>query len=274
MLFRRHQLFAVVDPRGFRGRRFHGHHADGFRGPRDDVGQVVLALRIARGELGHGLAQEGGGPGVDAGVHLVDFALGGPGVLVLDHIADFARVVAHHAAVAGRIGHHRGQHGQATGLLRLANQRGQGFSAQERHVAVHDGDQSVEVGQRFQAQADRVASALLLLLLDHRNAVRPETLVEGLLHLILLMPEHGHDGRGAEVASALDRVRHHGNPQQGVKHLVLGGIHAGSLPRSQDQTGEAIDMETLRGFPNLPAMVRGRQSRPAPRATWTTTRFH
>jgi RimJ/RimL family protein N-acetyltransferase len=35
----------------------------------------------------------------------------------------------------------------------------------------------------------------------------------------------------------------------------------------------ATDMETLEGFPSLPAMVRGRQSRPAPHATGRTAEF-
>ena len=147
-LFRRDQLFAVVDPRHFLGRDIDRIHADGGRCLRHDVGQVVLGLGVARGKLGRGFAQKLRRGGVNAGVDLGDTALGIACVLVLDHPDNFPRVVAHDAPVARGIAHHRSQHGQPAALLGLRDQRGQGFRAQERHVAVQDHHQPVEIGQR------------------------------------------------------------------------------------------------------------------------------
>ena len=82
-----------------------------------DLGQVVFALRVVGRELGRGLAQELDRCGVNPSVDLGDAVLGVGGVLVLDHIADYARVVADHPAVAGRIADHGGQHGQAAAAV-------------------------------------------------------------------------------------------------------------------------------------------------------------
>ena len=70
---------------------------------RDDVGQVVLALRVVVPERASHVRQLRGRRGHDAGVDLADRALARRRVLLLDDLPHRAARIAHDAAVAGRV---------------------------------------------------------------------------------------------------------------------------------------------------------------------------
>ena len=101
------QLLAIVDAADVLEGGFDRRDADAARRARDDVGQVVLALRVAGAEPERRLAEEIGRPAVDAGVDLGDRTLVGRRVLLLDDADHVPALVAQDAAVAGGVGRGR-----------------------------------------------------------------------------------------------------------------------------------------------------------------------
>jgi hypothetical protein len=87
-------------------------HALADRQP-DDVGQVVLALRVVVAQRRQPAPERRGRRGDEAGVDLADGAFLVRGVALLDDAQDVAVVVAHDAAVAARIVQVLGQHAEA-----------------------------------------------------------------------------------------------------------------------------------------------------------------
>ena len=110
------ELQLVVDAEDF------GHRRRNQRGDRhlvahrhrNDIGEVVLALRIAVLEFAEPAAQPLHRHRHDTGVALSDLAFARGGILLLDNAADFAARIAHDATVARRILEHDRE--QAHGL--------------------------------------------------------------------------------------------------------------------------------------------------------------
>ena len=232
------QLAAIVDAGHLLFVDQDGRRPDAAGGALDDVGQVVLALRVLRHQLGHRLAQKIDGRGVDAGVDLVDLALGRRGVLVLDDAGHLPLAVADHPPVAGGVRHPRAQHGQPLGLHRLVDQRGQGLALQHGHVPVEDDDDPVPLRERLDAQLHGVTGAALLGLLDHGHGPRPVARHQLAFDRLDLVAQHGDDGRRLELPRALDGIGDEGGAQQPVQHLGAGGVHAGPLARGEDQASD------------------------------------
>src|SRR5262245_20574715 len=88
------QLLAIVDAGDVAEVGLDRRDADALRGARDDVGQVVLALRVGGAETQHGLAEEVRRPAVDTRVDLRDGLLVRRRVLLLDHADHVAALVA------------------------------------------------------------------------------------------------------------------------------------------------------------------------------------
>ena len=74
-----------------------------WRSTADDVGEVVLALRVLGAEPAQRGREQPAAEAVDRRVHLVDRELVGRGVGLLDDAVDAAVRVAHDAAVAGGV---------------------------------------------------------------------------------------------------------------------------------------------------------------------------
>ena len=96
----------------------------------DDVGQVVLALGVVGRDPPQGRAEQVAPEAVDGGVDLLDGPLLRGGVGLLDHPGDQPVLVADQPAVAGGLGHVRGEDGGAVaaGLVE-GDQRGRASRA-------------------------------------------------------------------------------------------------------------------------------------------------
>ena len=116
---------------------------------RDHVGQVELLLRVVGPQPAQRRAQRRDVEGVHAGVDLANGLLRRRGVGLLDDADDLTVLGAQDAAVTGRIGQRRGQHGRGgrLGAVR-GDQVGQRVGVQQRDVARgHDDDAGEVVGQ-------------------------------------------------------------------------------------------------------------------------------
>ena len=142
------------------GWRGHHRHALG-HGHGDDVGQVVLALRVVVLQRGDPALQRRGGRGHHAGVDLAD-ARAAPALASLCSTMPrtLAGSVAQDAAVAGGVGQFDGQQRQLLAAAG-AGQRGGGVGADQRHVAVEDQRGRRAVVQRRHGLLDGMAGAEL-----------------------------------------------------------------------------------------------------------------
>ena len=188
----------------------------------DDVGQVVLALGVVIGQAIQPGFERRGGRGQNAGVDFFDRALRFGGVLVFDDRADLAIVIAHDAPVAGRILKNLGEHGNplAAGVEQLF----QGFGLHQWHVAIkHQGDiiLAVFLEQRLGLQ-HRVASAELWLLQHETQLGRAGV---GVLNLFRTMADDDHDLVGVQRPGAVEHMREHRAPGNGVQDLGKIGLH-------------------------------------------------
>ena len=144
-------------------------HVAGLAQHADDVGEVVLALRVL------GLRRRSAGASrprrkqkIDGFTSSIASSFGGVGLL--DDALDVAVGVAHDAPVARGVVDAGGEHGgRGVGEPVLGGERGERLRAQQRDVAVDDEQVvfTVEVvGERGEADAHRVAGAALHALLD------------------------------------------------------------------------------------------------------------
>ena len=244
------ELLAIVDPGDVAKVGLDGGDADPLGGARDDVGQVVLPLRVARRQPGGRLAEKIDRAAVDAGVHLGDGALLRRGVLLLDDADHVAPLVAQDPAVAGRIGRRRRHHRQAAVAARGPHQRRQRLAPEERHVAVEHQDQLTgEPLQGRHRQLDRVAGAALLGLLDDGHRVGPEPRAQRRLDGRPLVTEHGDHRIGAERPRQLDRIGAERAAENLVQHLGARGAHPRPLPRREhDRRQPAADRASTLGI--------------------------
>ena len=112
-----------------------GHHRHAFRHRQgDDVGQVVLALRIAVAQRRQPARQRRGGCHQDAGIDFADRLFGIVGVLLLDD-ARHQSLASDDAAIALRVVDVRGEQRQRV-LARRCDQALQRSHTRQRHVAV------------------------------------------------------------------------------------------------------------------------------------------
>ncbi len=102
------ELHFVVDAEHFRlRRRNHRIHLETCaHGHDDDVGKVILALRVVVLQVGQPFAQRRRRHRHESGIDLANGAFFSVRILLLDDAHDIAGVVANDAAVPGRIGEH------------------------------------------------------------------------------------------------------------------------------------------------------------------------
>ena len=206
---------------------------------RDDVGQVVLALRVGVRQLGQPLLEPRGRRGHDAGVDLGDLALQRRRVLLFDdgpHQANAVGVagldVAHDAAVAERVGQIDGQQREVlAGAGR--DQRAQRLGADQRHVAVEHQRDAV-VGQHRHRLLHRVAGAELRHL-AHEFALRAgERGFDG------FRPVAGDDDalRWRQRLGGGEHVGQQRLPAERVQHLRARRPHPRAFARGHDHDAE------------------------------------
>ena len=223
-----------------------GDGAAGLPGVADDVGEVLLALRVVSGQRGQAFPERGGVEGVDAGVDLTDGPLGLVRVLLLDDAQQGAGFVADDAAVPGRVVHLGGQDGDGVGVgfvdFDEARDR---LGGQQRHIAVGDDDGSGEVlGQLGQRAFGGASGARNFVLVGDEQG-----------------PLGGH-GKGVEVGDELialvaddddemfrrgsgrccDGVMKQGASADGMHHLGKSRLHSSALARCQDDDGGRMSL--------------------------------
>ena len=137
---------------------------------RDDVGQVVLALRVMRNKLRDPTGEEGGRRGDEAGVDLVDRTLRRRRVAILDDRCHAARAVSHDAPEPARFGHARRQNTDVA-TPRMIDNRRKPCGGRERHVGQTHQRHSV-VGHRLQRHARSIAGAARRLLTNEDDVGR------------------------------------------------------------------------------------------------------
>src|SRR5450432_1573775 len=239
------ELLAVIDARDVARVGLYSGDADRARGDGDDVGQVVLALRVLGDEPGRRLSQEVRGRGVDAGVDLGERALVGRRVLLLDDTYDVAARVTHDAPVARGVGRRRRDERETFVATRGPHERLQRLPPQQRHVAVQHEHDPTKALERRHREAHGVARAALLGLLDDGDRVGAEARREHTLDERQLMPEHGDDGRRPQLAREAHGVRDERAPEQLVQHLRARRAHARALARREDDRGDGTLVRVL-----------------------------
>ena len=170
------ELDPVVDAGGLRrvrgGQRLHRLTVTDQQ--RDDVRQVLLALRVVGRQPFEGVPQVTGRKGVDAGRYLTDLTGDRVGVALFDHLAHrpVTGPLTHHPAVSGGIvDNGREQGGRGVVLVMQVEECSERLRTQQRRIARYDhhgvtGRQLPRRVQCLQRHPHRVAGAQLLLL-DH-----------------------------------------------------------------------------------------------------------
>ena len=206
-------------------------------GQGQDIGEVLFALGVVRGDVDQRVAQDGGVEGVDAGVDLTDFAFGAGGVLVFADSRDGSVFCAEDATVAGGVLEHGGEDGDGVALgLVGGDELAEQAAGEQRDVAVRDHDRSaqpslgVERVERFQCRLDRAAGAGHIVLV-HNQGFRIEGGDVG-GHEVAFMPDHQGQLAGADTAGRLERVADQRAAADLMENLGGTGFHPGTGPCS------------------------------------------
>ncbi len=201
-------------------------------GQTDDVGEVVLALRVVVGDSAEPALERRSRGDQDAGVHLTDRALFGRRVFVFDD-ADHASVAAHDAAIAGRIAHLDRQ--QRHGAFRRLDQSIERGVLGERHVAVQHQRRPAIVQMRDRL-LHRMAGAQLRLLLDplDRQAGQHRMRGHGVAYGLAAVSVYDDDLLRMQVPGRHHHVAKQRDARQRMQHLRAVGLHALALSGSED----------------------------------------
>ena len=176
----------------------------------DDVGEVVLALRVLGVEAPQGGGQQAAPEAVDRRVDLGDLELGVVGVGLLHDAVDAAAGVAHDAPVSGRVVELGGEDGgRGVGQAVLGGELGERLGPQQRGVAGEDEDVvfavEVEAGPG-EADAGRVAGAALEALLDELDRdLGGELLLDRLGHRLGAVADDDHDAGQRQLHQPVER---------------------------------------------------------------------
>ncbi len=235
---RRGQLDAVVDAGGLVG----GHGDRGDRRAlvdqdRDDVGQVLFALRVVARERTDRAAQLLVVEGIDAGGDLGHGELVRCRVLVLDHPRHRTVRGTDDPAVPGRVVDDAGQHRRGPGAV-LVHQRLQRVRRQQRGVAGHHDDRAVRGGgNRLEREPNGVTGAVLLGLQDGDGLGRD--LREVVADLVGAVADHD-DGVGrVQWRGGGEHMPEHRASGEAVQHLgQRRGLHPGALTGGQHDHGK------------------------------------
>ncbi len=215
-----------------------GAHRDAAApGHGDDVGEVLLALRVVGADLGERRPQQRRVEGVDAAVDLADGPLLVGRVLLLDDGGDRPGVVAQEPAVAGRVIHRRGDdRHRVTARLVHRDELVQHLRAEQGHVAVGDDDGAGEVvGQGLEAALDGSARALDVVLVgdEHVGVVLEHVLGDP----VAFVAHDDDEVLRTDPACCPQGVPDEGAPSDRVQHLRDRGLHACALTSGEDDHG-------------------------------------
>ena len=210
-------------------------------GDPDHVGQVELTLGVVVGQPRQRADEELGVEGQDPGVDLGDLALVGRGVLLLHDRLDVALAVAHHAAVAERVGHQAAEDAdRLLGRPVLGHEVPEALALQQRRVAGGHDHRAVRRTARLDGHPDRAARAIEGLL-DRQHGVgdqRPDVRAD----LLALVADHGHHPVRLEGLHGRQDVPDHAPSADVVQHLDRLGLHPRAAPGREDDDGQLISI--------------------------------
>ena len=230
----RRELHTIVDAEHLFD-RFRRHRAD--RQPvldraGDDIGEVVLALRVVVAQALEPAPQLSGAGGEDPGVDLDDVALLAARILFFDDAANAPARVPDNSAIPARVVHHRGNECKAlaAGQRRGFVQRG---AVDERHIAVERQHRRV-VGNARHCLCDGMAGAELLALLHPLDVGRP--LNAGCRRRFAhdAAPVHDVYARRAEPARRVNDMEEQRPAGEEMKNFRQVRAHALPLPRREN----------------------------------------
>ncbi len=210
---------------------------------RDDVGQVVLALRVVVLQVAEITAQRPRIEGDETGVDLVHAPLVVGRVLVLDDARDGAALVAQHAAVARRVVDQRRQQRELAARA-VGDEALERLRPNQRHVAAQH-EHSMVVGNRRHGLHDGMARAELLGL---QRPLEIGLLGERRSHLLGAVAVDDVDARGLDGARGADDVLEQRPARERLQHLRQCRVHAFALARGENDYGNRHQPGTLQPF--------------------------
>ena len=205
------------------------------------VGEIELALRVVRPELGEEPEEQLRPDGVQTWVDLGDGTLDVARVPLFDDAGDLAVGSADDSAIAGgpcEVERHQRQV-RARGAVGIEQGAERG-GADERHVAVEDEDVAREAGEGRRGARDRVAGPALLRLEDDAEVPHPRSAQLGYrgAHSVRLVPDHQRDPLGLERHQGGEHVADEGAARELVQYLGAPGAHALAQAGGQDDRAE------------------------------------
>jgi hypothetical protein len=200
----------------------------------DEIGQVVLPLRVLRRDAVKRREQRRQVEGIDAAVDLGDRALGRGRVLLLDDPGDSA-LVSDDAAIAEGGGDVRRQHrGRRSRRSMMVDQATKRRGGEQRDVAVNQHQGSGSGGEQRLGLEQGVGSAALRFLGNRLDAGSGD----GRRHSFGHMTHNNRCRVRAESAGGLQDMRHHRRAADGVEHLRQLGLHARALAGRENDNVE------------------------------------
>ena len=201
-------------------------------GHRDDVGEVILALRVAVTELPKPALEELGFHRQHAGIAFADPALARAGIVLFDHAQYLALGVAHDSAITGGVGKLRREQAHALGACEF-EQRLQRLGSDQRHVAVEHQHQ-VAVGHARQRLLHCMPGAKLLALQHPAQGRRAHRGT----YAFAAVAVDDMDERRLECARGVEHMREQRVAGERLQHLRQVGAHPLALARGEDDYGK------------------------------------
>ena len=199
-----------------------------------DVRQVVLALRVGIGQTRQPALEHRIGHRHESGVDLAQLALLAGGVLLL-HDRAHRTVLAHDAAVAGRVGHFNAQQRELFSAA-AGDQLAQGRRLDQRHVAVQD-QRGAVVGQEGRRLLHGMAGPQLRLLAREarrRAAAGLRPAIHGRLNIGRAVTGDHHHVANRQRCHRIHDMLEQRTAGQTVQHFGQAALHARSLARRHD----------------------------------------
>ncbi len=196
----------------------------------DDVGQVVLALRILGGETLQSLSEQVPVENVDTAVDLPHGCLVLVGVLQFDDAQEPPGFVAHHPAKVAVVDFGCQHRRRCISLLVRFDEVPNRRTGQERHIARKDEDRASTDLHTGHPGPNCVTGAELLILQTRHHSFRQD-----LLDLSGSMPDDHHDLVESERLDGVENPLEERQPGQVVQHLGGVGLHAGARTGGKHQ---------------------------------------
>ena len=232
------ELAAAVDPQHFfRVSDRHGlHQAPATHMKFDDIRQVMLTLRVFRGDLAQGIEQTFHLEDIDTGVDFRNGLFDWASVPLLHNTCNpFAG--PHDASVPVRVIDDGGQNRRGRlGPDVAIDQSAEGFRGELRYVAREQQERAPRSPEKWFRHPQRMGGSKLWLL-DHKTeSALPR---QGIADLCRTVTDDDGGGLGIEAPGGRQYLFDHRAPAHPVQNLRQAGLHARALARGKDHDVES-----------------------------------